>query len=211
MTCGFNHEVLPPDYRWQCCIKLCPGVLGSLGFVIHTPKWLTYSFTDHLQAFNDLYKWGPSFGSVCRLSGRLSSTSKRYPSSNQTSLMAPQKASLQLSGSCKNNHSVSFPSNVPWLSLVTLVWSTKSNADIPKDRGIKTEEQMAFSASALNSQPSATPTTTTTLMLHFFFFNNNWVYTTRKRAVKSALNFSTSLYVKLWDNCHDLINKRRWK
>lgn len=106
-----------------------------------------------------------------------------------------KRASLTLSPFPVKITQFSLCSNVPWLSLVPPDWWGKSNADTfihwPGPESIKKKlEQNGFPHSGLwagdLSQFKRRP----------------------KKTINSTLKFSISRRVKLWDNCHDLINKR---
>lgn len=108
--------------------------------------------------------------------------------------MVPQKATLQCSCSCKNNRSVSLPPRSPGFRRFCKLGMRNQTQTHPLTKVLKL---MSKWLSPLPLQA-------------FKLLNKSvgpWGKKKRK-AIKSTLNFSTELHVKLWDNCHDLINKR---
>lgn len=84
--------------------------------------------------------------------------------------------------------------SVSGLSLAWVGWNVELNTDTSTDQSIKTDMYMGFTTGTLGSRP---------------LYNNSGLLRDKKwEAIKSTLNFSTRLDVKLWDNCCDLINKR---
>lgn len=109
--------------------------------------------------------------------------------SSQTSLMALQKAYFSSVVRVKIT-----TLSVSGLSLAWVGWNVELNTDTSTDQSIKTDVYMGFTAATLGSRP---------------LYNNSSLLRDKKwEAIKSTLNFSTRLDVKLWDNCCDLINKR---